>query len=68
MFDFKKAMIKWMDKICLLVSAISFIAGFAFAKKTKVIVEFGISGVGKSTISNCLFNQRGDMASIVGGP
>ena len=59
-------MIKWMDKIFLLVSAVVFITGSSAAKKT--IVVFGISGVGKSTISNCLFNQRGDMASIVDGP
>ena len=31
----------------------------------KTIILFGISGVGKSTISNCILNQKGDTDSII---
>ena len=56
-------------KLCLLLILVSVVAvAVASVKKKKTIVLFGIAGVGKSTISNCLLNQRGDMASIVDGP
>ena len=34
----------------------------------KTILIVGISGVGKSTIANCLYNQNGDMKNINEGP
>ena len=34
----------------------------------KKLLIVGISGVGKSTVSNCLLNQRGDLEKIIGGP
>ena len=36
-------------------------------RKKKTIVLFGISGVGKSTVSNCLLGAKGDMNSIQNG-
>ena len=34
----------------------------------KTIVIFGITGVGKSTVSNCIFGGKGDLNSIQNGP
>ena len=40
---------------------------FAIITAKKTIALFGIAGVGKSTLSNCLLNQRGEMANIQDG-
>ena len=37
-------------------------------RRPKTIALFGIAGVGKSTVSNCLLNQDGAMERIVDGP